>query len=73
MRKDKSSKFYKNISNFIFIRKLVIYKKYNWPVCFVTLLTGHIKDTRRLVVAISLSGSAVNFSLTLKKREKTMF
>lgn len=27
-------------------------------------LTGHISETRRLVVAISLSGSAVNFSLT---------
>lgn len=26
--------------------------------------TGHMSDTRRLVVATSLSGSAVNFSLT---------
>lgn len=27
-------------------------------------LTGHSRETLRLVVAISLSGSAVNFSLT---------
>lgn len=36
---------------------------------FLALLTGHIKDTRRLVVAISLSGSAVSFSLTLKRKK----
>jgi hypothetical protein len=46
---------------------LVTYEKPSWPERFVTLLTGHIKDTRRLVVAISLSGSAVSFSLTLKR------
>lgn len=34
------------------------------------LLTGHKRETRRLVVAISLSGSAVNFSLTARRKEK---
>lgn len=29
--------------------------------------TGHMRETRRLVVAISLSGSAVSFSLTERK------
>lgn len=73
MGKDKSSEFYHNISfipTLTFIGKLIIYKKSNSLECFVALLTGHIKDTRRLVVAISLSGSAVSFSLTLKRREK---
>lgn len=32
--------------------------------------TGHRRDTRRLVVAISLSGSAVNFSLTVMRIRK---
>lgn len=31
------------------------------------VLTGHRRETLRLVVAISLSGSAVNFSLTVSK------
>ena len=52
------------------IGRLAIYKKQNALECFAGLLTGHIKDTRRLVVAISLSGSAVSFSLTLKRRKK---
>ena len=30
----------------------------------ILALTGHSRETLRLVVAISLSGSAVNFSLT---------
>lgn len=34
------------------------------------VLTGHRRETRRLVVAISLSGSAVNFSLTVGKKKK---
>lgn len=32
------------------------------------VFTGHRRETRRLVVAISLSGSAVNFSLTARKK-----
>lgn len=32
-------------------------------------LTGQSNDTRRLVVAISLSGSAVNFSLTAEREQ----
>ena len=33
------------------------------------LFTGQSKDTRRLVVAISLSGSAVSFSLTVMEEQ----
>lgn len=39
-------------------------------------LTGHSRETLRLVVAISLSGSAVNFSLTeihWRKNKQNMF
>lgn len=35
----------------------------------VCRLTGQSKDTRKLVVAISLSGSAVSFSLTAEYRK----
>lgn len=35
----------------------------------VCVPTGHSSDTRRLVVAISLSGSAVNFSLTMENEQ----
>ena len=35
-------------------------------------LTGHNSDTRRLVVAISLSGSWDSFSLTRKEAEWTL-
>ena len=31
-------------------------------------LTGHIRETRKLVVATSLSGSAVSFSLTAERK-----
>lgn len=34
------------------------------------IFTGHRRETRRLVVAISLSGSAVNFSLTVRRKEQ---
>lgn len=40
------------------------------PLRWCGLLTGHKRETRRLVVAISLSGSAVNFSLTARRKEK---
>lgn len=36
-----------------------------------SMFTGQSSDTRRLVVAISLSGSAVSFSLTGEKRQNT--
>lgn len=32
-------------------------------------LTGHMSETRKLVVAISLSGSAVSFSFTDTEKE----
>lgn len=34
------------------------------------MLTGHNNDTLKLVVAISLSGSAVNFSFTVGHEQK---
>lgn len=37
------------------------------------VLTGHRRETLRLVVAISLSGSAVNFSLTVSKTKFKCF
>jgi len=43
---------------------------YDFDECSDKMLTGHNNETLKLVVAISLSGSAVNFSFTAGHEQK---